>query len=101
MKPHWLVKEWKEVARGITKLHIGIFSTERTAEDASEVPVALSPTWGAAHEILRWMKDNPQQEFERKAIYNLDAHATQRRLAATRSLTAGSREARKRAYVPA
>lgn len=51
---------------------VGIFNPEGHAQYNPDFPVHLCKTWVEAHEILRWIKDNPQAEFERKALWKLD-----------------------------
>lgn len=92
----WNVKEYRQAKRGITQNWYGLFSTSRKSENSPDVPVMLCTSWSEAHEILRWIQENPQQEFERIALFRLDRDATEKRKAATRSLTARNREARMR-----
>ena len=90
------VKEFKQTKRGVTTTWKAIFSNSRKAEDNENIPVLLCATWIEAHEVLSWMKNTDQAEFERKGMQIIERNLHLKRLAREKSLKASHRETAKR-----
>ena len=64
----WYVRDFKQTKGKVTTTWHGLFVKERQCEDSSDIPVMLCRSWAEAHEVLAWMKNNPQEQFERNAL---------------------------------